>query len=83
MIDDGYDITPEAADRMLLLHRAYLDAPPPDGVDEWDAWTVDPRAGCGRSEPAEQHWLRVERWTRGLDQRDPERGVLRDARHGG
>lgn len=30
MTDDGYDISPEAAERLLLLHRAYLDAPPPD-----------------------------------------------------
>ena len=30
MREDGYDVSPEAADRLLLLHRAYLDAPPPD-----------------------------------------------------
>lgn len=30
--DDGYDVSPEAAERLLLLHRAYLEAPPPDGV---------------------------------------------------
>jgi hypothetical protein len=28
--EDGYEVSPEAADRLLLLHRAYLDAPPPD-----------------------------------------------------
>jgi hypothetical protein len=32
MAEDGFDVSPEAADRMLVLHRAYLDAPPPDGV---------------------------------------------------
>lgn len=32
MRDDGYDVSPEAAERLLLLHRAYLEAPPPDGV---------------------------------------------------
>jgi hypothetical protein len=31
--EDGFDVSPEAADRLLLLHRAYLDAPPPDPVD--------------------------------------------------
>ena len=31
--DEGYHVTPEAAERLLLLHRAYLDAPPPDGID--------------------------------------------------
>ena len=30
MADDGYDISPEAAEEMLHLHRAYLEAPPPD-----------------------------------------------------
>ncbi len=30
MREDGYDVSPEAADRLLLHHRAYLDAPPPD-----------------------------------------------------
>ncbi len=30
--DDGYDVSPEAADRLLVLHRAYLEAPPPDDV---------------------------------------------------
>ena len=32
LAEDGYDVSPEVADRLLLLHRAYLDAPPPDGV---------------------------------------------------
>jgi hypothetical protein len=32
--DDGYDVSPEAADRLLVLHRAYLEAPPPDDVTE-------------------------------------------------
>ena len=46
MAEDGYDITPEAAERLLLLHRAYLQASPPDGVmddgeaDELGAGTI-------------------------------------------
>ena len=32
LVDEGYDVSPEAADRLLVLHRAYLDAPPPDGA---------------------------------------------------
>lgn len=36
MAEDGYDVSPEAAERLLLLHRAYLGAPPPDEVDEID-----------------------------------------------
>ena len=34
MAEDGYDVSAEAAERLLLLHRAYLGAPPPDEVDE-------------------------------------------------
>ena len=30
MIEDGFDVSPAAAERMLELHRAYLEAPPPD-----------------------------------------------------
>ena len=30
MSDDGFDVSPAAAERMLELHRAYLEAPPPD-----------------------------------------------------
>jgi hypothetical protein len=34
MAEDGYDVSAEAAERLLLLHRAYLGAPPPDEIDE-------------------------------------------------
>ena len=33
LAEDGYDVSPEAAEQALLLHRAYLGAPPPDPVD--------------------------------------------------
>ena len=33
LAEDGFDVSPEAADRLLLLHRAYLGAPPPDEID--------------------------------------------------
>jgi hypothetical protein len=32
--EDGYDVSAEAAEQLLLLHRAYLAAPPPDPFDE-------------------------------------------------
>lgn len=32
MIDEGWPVPPEAAARLLELHRAYLEAPPPDPV---------------------------------------------------
>ena len=30
--EDGFDVSPVAAERLLVLHRAYLEAPPPDGA---------------------------------------------------
>lgn len=32
LAEDGYDVSPEAAEQLLLLHRAYLGAPPPDPI---------------------------------------------------
>jgi hypothetical protein len=42
MAEDGYEVSPEAAERLLLLHRAYLGAPPPDPIEEEPAAEVDP-----------------------------------------
>jgi hypothetical protein len=30
--DEGWDVPPEAVERLLVHHRAYLEAPPPDPV---------------------------------------------------
>ena len=30
LADEGHDVTPEAVERLLVLHRSYLEAPPPD-----------------------------------------------------
>jgi hypothetical protein len=32
LAEDGYEVSADAAERLLVLHRAYLDAPPPDEV---------------------------------------------------
>jgi hypothetical protein len=32
LAEDGYDVSPDTAEQALLLHRAYLGAPPPDPV---------------------------------------------------
>ena len=34
MAEDGYEVSPDAAEQLLLLHRAYLGAPPPDPIIE-------------------------------------------------
>jgi hypothetical protein len=33
LADEGHDVGPEAAERLLILHRTYLEAPPPDAVE--------------------------------------------------
>ena len=30
LADEGHTVSPDTAERLLLLHRAYLEAPPPD-----------------------------------------------------
>lgn len=32
MTEDGYDVSPGVAEQLLVLHRAYLGAPPPDPI---------------------------------------------------
>ncbi|MFL5676507.1 MAG: hypothetical protein ACJ77X_02585, partial [Chloroflexota bacterium] len=45
LAEDGFDVSPDAAERLLVLHRAYLDAPPPDGAMEaMEPDTVEPEA---------------------------------------
>ncbi len=41
MAEDGFDVSAEAAERLLLLHRAYLGAPPPDEIEEDDETVED------------------------------------------
>ena len=50
LAEDGYQVSPEAAEQTLLLHRAYLGAPPPDPVP--DRPSAAGRAGRGRRPPA-------------------------------
>jgi hypothetical protein len=50
MAEDGYDVSPEAAEELLLLHRAYLGAPPPDPVVDEVPTEIEPDAPL-HSEP--------------------------------
>lgn len=51
MEEDGFDVSPQAAERLLLLHRAYLGAPPPDEIDEDDrAQSPPPSTGAESSD---------------------------------
>jgi hypothetical protein len=42
LADEGYDVTPETVKRMLVLHRTYLEAPPPDPAPPPDVAPVSP-----------------------------------------
>jgi hypothetical protein len=48
LADEGHDVSPEVAERLLLLHRSYLEAPPPD-----DPQVVAPEASPA-AEPASE-----------------------------
>ncbi len=41
LADEGHEVTPEAAERLLVLHRAYLEAPPPDDLPKDAARTSE------------------------------------------
>jgi len=51
LADEGWDVPPEATARLLELHRAYLDAPPPDAVPE-PAFMAAESAPSPTGEPA-------------------------------
>jgi hypothetical protein len=58
--DEGQDVSPELAARLLALHRVYLEAPPPDEVDDTaQAGTSPP--GADPSELAADDRGRVDR----------------------
>jgi len=50
LAEDGYEVSPETAEQMLLLHRAYLGAPPPDLVAD-EPVTHEPEPGANEPEP--------------------------------
>ena len=76
MNEDGDEVSPEMAERLLLLHRAYLDAPPPDAPEAWDAGDLlVPADGeeiasdrVERSELPEQNRVGVDSGARSVDQ---------------
>ena len=76
MNEDGDEVSPEMAERLLLLHRAYLDAPPPDAPEASDAGDLlVPADGeeiasdrVERSELPEQDRVGVDSRARSVDQ---------------
>ncbi len=77
MTEDGDDVSPETAERLLLLHRAYLDAPPPDALESADEGDLSlpaddaaaiPTDPVDRSELPEQDRGGVDGGARSVDQ---------------
>ena len=59
LAEDGYVVSPDAAEQVLLLHRAYLGAPPPDPVEvgtdtERAAEPADKRLTVQPAEPSDE-----------------------------
>ena len=63
LADEGHDVSPEMAERLLALHRAYLEAPPPDEVDDAE--------DAGDASPPGADWSELP----GDDRRSVDRGV--------
>ena len=70
LAEEGRGVSPETVERVLRLHRAYLEAPPPDDPGEGGSAGASPgrggapgafAAGAGPSELADDDRLRVER----------------------
>ena len=55
MAEDGYEVSPEAAEQLLLLHRAYLGAPPPDPIVDDDARRRRPGETIPATERSRRH----------------------------
>jgi hypothetical protein len=69
MIEDGDEVSPEVAERLLLLHRAYLDAPPPDAPDAPEASESEIRSDpVELSELPEEDGVGIDRGARSVDQ---------------
>ena len=47
LADEGWDVPPEAATRLLELHRRYLEAPPPDEAAPDEDPEADPTVSPG------------------------------------
>ena len=54
MSEDGYDVSPEAAERLLDLHRTYLEAPPPDQATPMPDGPIDAREAAVETRPLDE-----------------------------
>jgi outer membrane biosynthesis protein TonB len=83
LAEDGFDVPPEATERLLLLHRDYLGAPPPDepldepSDDEGLSPDPEPEPEPNEAPPAERAEPTAERAEPTTDGRPPRRGRQR------
>ena len=71
LADDGFEVSPEAAARLLEHHRRYLEAPPPDATDGAapdPASAADSEGSVDASELADDDGVGVEGGRVGLGQ---------------
>jgi hypothetical protein len=70
MREDGDEVSSEVAERLLLLHRAYLDAPPPDAVPATGADDLEdvPSDPVGGSELPDEDGVGIDRGAPSVDQ---------------
>jgi hypothetical protein len=61
LADEGHDVTPEVAERLLVLHGVYLEAPPPDDPPGVLAVPRAPDVGAATSELADDDRVGLER----------------------
>jgi hypothetical protein len=66
LADEGHQVSPEAAERLLLLHGSYLEAPPPDDPAPADAAATG--ASTGDSDLAVDDRVGLERRARDVRQ---------------
>ncbi len=59
LTDEGHPVSPDVTERLLVLHEAYLEAPPPDDPEPADA--ADVAAPAEPSELSDDDRFRVER----------------------
>ena len=62
LADEGQDVSPELAARLLALHRDYLEAPPPDEADDTTHAGPSPPGATPSELPADDR-RRVDRGT--------------------
>jgi hypothetical protein len=74
--DEGYRVSPEAAERLLALHRAYLEAPPPDdpATEVWQPSDPLPQSDPDAARPVSRPSELAPDDRIGLERRAPDRG---------